>query len=165
MRHTYIVEPNIGKCCQTRSECSNCRITHSPPFKKRISDEKNGKIKVSSKISKILMLGVSKPNGKKLPAGMMWHFFPINVLKAAVMCCWCIAGAFFNPIGMTSHLYSPSGIVLAVRCTWSGCILIWKKLLVMSMVAQIFPLAQSLSMSSIWGRGWLSDTVFSFSWW
>src|ERR1700678_3086326 len=34
----------------------------------------------------------------------------------------------------------------------------------MSMVAQIFPLAQSANMSSTRGRGHLSGTVFSFNW-
>lgn len=56
-------------------------------------------------------------------------------------------------------------MLTAVRCTWSGFILVWKKLLVISIIAQIYPLAQSLSMSSILGSGWESVTVFSLSCW
>ena len=59
--------------------------------------------------------------------------------KAAVTQCWCIAGEFRKPMGITSHSYSPRGVVTAVRYTSSGCTLVWKNELVMSIALQILP--------------------------
>ena len=40
---------------------------------------------------------------------------------------------------MTTHSYSPHGVFTAVISTSLGCILVWKKLLVMSSVAKTLP--------------------------
>ena len=64
---------------------------------------------------------------------------------------------------MMSHLYSLNSVETAVNCMSSGCILAWKKLLVMSIVAQIFPFVQSFRMSSTLGSGWELMTVLEFS--
>ena len=68
-----------------------------------------------------------------------------------------------RPIGMTIHSYNSNSVLTAVKCMWSGCIQVWKKLLVMLMVTQIFPLAQSVRISLICGIGCESVTMFSFS--
>ena len=74
-----------------------------------------------------------------------------------------MAGAFLIPMGMTSHSYNPQGVLTAVRPTSSGCIRVWKKLFVMSIVANTRPEATSVRISLTRGMGKLSVTVFEFS--
>lgn len=87
----------------------------------------------------------------------------MNGLNAANIHLWCVAGAFLQPIGMTNHLYSPHGVVTAVRCVSSGWTLVWKKMFVMSILAHICPFVQSAKMLSTGGSGWLSGTILEFS--
>ena len=93
----------------------------------------------------------------------MWQKQPIHGCRAAVTWRWCIAGAFLMPMGITTHSYNPQGVFTAVKGTSSGCIRVWKKLFVMSSVANTFPCAQSARISLTSGMGKLSVTVFEFS--
>jgi hypothetical protein len=63
------------------------------------------------------------------------------------------------------YSYKLNGVEMAVSDMSSGCILIWKKLSVMSIVAQIFPLAQSFRMLSTLGNGCELTTMLAFSCW
>jgi hypothetical protein len=63
-----------------------------------------------------------------------------------------MAGAFFIPIGIMIHLYRPHGVLTAVSSISSGCILVWKKLFAMSIVANSFPFLQSMRISEMCGR-------------
>ena len=75
-----------------------------------------------------------------------------------------MVGAFLMPIRMTVHSYNPQGVFTAVKLMSSGCICVWKKLLVISSVAKMLPCAMSANISFMWGIGKLSVIVFVFSW-
>jgi len=62
---------------------------------------------------------------------------------------WWMASTFLNPIGITIHSNKLKGVDTAVSGMSLGCMHIWKKLFIMSMVAQIFPLAQSFRILSM----------------
>lgn len=47
----------------------------------------------------------------------------------------------------------------------ASSILVWKKLSVISNLLHIFPRPASARMSSIWGRGYQSDTILAFNAW
>lgn len=64
---------------------------------------------------------------------------------------------------MTFHLKRLKGVDTAVNSTSSRCMGVWKNELVMSIVAHIFPFAQSFRILSIRGSGCESVTVFLFS--
>ena len=95
----------------------------------------------------------------------MWQNFPIRGCRAAFVQHWWIGGAFLRPCGIAVHSYSPKGVVTTIRWISSGCTLVWKNELVISRWLQIWPLAQSASMSSTWGRGYESRTMLEFSTW
>ena len=92
----------------------------------------------------------------------MWQNFPMCSCSAEFIRCWWIGRAFFRPWGITVHSYSPKGVVTTVSGMLSGCTCVWKKELVISNLLQIFPLVQSVRMSSTHGRGYESSTVFAF---
>ena len=60
--------------------------------------------------------------------------------------CWWIGGAFFKPMGITTHLYRPKGV---------GHI----------QLRPDFPFPQLAKMSLTWGKGWTSKTVLEFKIW
>ena len=60
-----------------------------------------------------------------------WQKRPTYLHRAAVIQRWWIGGAFFSPIGIMSHSYSPKGVLMAVKGTLSGWTSVWKKELVM----------------------------------
>ena len=93
----------------------------------------------------------------------MWQILPIHSWSAVVTRHWWIAGAFFNPIGITIHLKSPKGVKTAVSGISDASIHVWKKLFVISIVTQILPLVQSFKMLLIWGKGCKSAMVFLLS--
>ena len=113
-------------------------------------------------------VGLAKPNQCAFHA-------PLNYMtisqdhqssrNAAVMQHWCIGGAFFRPIGIAIYLYNPKGVVTAVRCISSGWTRVWKNEFVISNFDHTFPFVQLDKISSTWGRGCASKTVFVFNIW
>jgi hypothetical protein len=60
------------------------------------------------------------------------------------------------PMGMAVHLYRPQGVLTAVSFMSSRCILVWKKLFVMSREVKSFSCPQSARMSEMSRSGKLS---------
>lgn len=85
--------------------------------------------------------------------------------RAAIIHHWWIDGAFFRPIAITIHSYWPKGVVTMVNRMSSGWTRVWKKELVMSNLYQIFPLPQSVRISSTWGKGCGSRMVSKLRMW
>ena len=75
---------------------------------------------------------------------------------------WWMGGTFFGPCSITVHLYRPKGVVIAVRCTLSGCTHVWKKEFIISRRLHIQPFTQSARMSSTRGSRYESSTVLEF---
>src|ERR1700691_1061428 len=73
------------------------------------------------------------------------------------------SGEFCKPIGIASHSYRPKGVVTAVRCTLSGCTLVWKNEFVIFNLLHILPFVQSARMLSTCGKECTSKIVFVFN--
>jgi len=43
-----------------------------------------------------------------------WYIFPISSSNVRIIYCWCVAGAFVPPMGITVHLYMLKRVLTAV---------------------------------------------------
>ena len=101
--------------------------------------------------------------------GVLWHRPYNNVIKIymadfAYKIMQGIGDSALVNCRRISEAHGQKGVVTAILWMSSGCICVWKKESVISIVAQIFPLAQLARMSSICGMGKLSRTILLFSW-